>query len=245
MSNRIVCHLLKRSTRRQPALAVVAAVVFAGSSFGVFAADAPTFRGCLNLKGDLYNVAVSPAQPSACKQGDTVVSWNQVGAVGPQGPKGDPGPAGPAGPQGLKGDPGVAGPQGARGDPGPAGPAGAQGPQGPAGISNMEVVTVIYVPPAGIIGPNDGGSAMCPAGKVAISGGAAATEVFNTQAALIASGPIFPDFPPDAPTPLPIGWYGKASIQQGPPTALTAVVFNDSVLVFAICANVVVGNPPG
>ena len=206
MSNRIVCHLHKLSTRRQPALAVVAAIAFAGSSFGVFAADAPTFRGCLNLKGDLYNVVISPAQPPACKQGDTVVSWNQVGPVGPQGAKGDPGPAGP---QGVKGDPGVAGPQGARGDPGPVGPAGAQGPQGPAGISNMEVVTAFYAPLR--IGPNDGGSAMCPSGKVAISGGAAATEVFNQQAALIASRPIFPDFPPGAPTPLPIGWYGKAS----------------------------------
>src|SRR5437879_3781267 len=111
MSNRIARHLLEVSTWRQPALAVVAAVAFAGSSSGVFAADTPTFRGCLNLKGDLYNVAVSPAQPSACKQGDSVVSWNQVGPVGPQGAKGDPGPAGAPG---LKGDPGVAGPQGRR-----------------------------------------------------------------------------------------------------------------------------------
>jgi len=238
MSNRIVCHLHKLSTRRQPALAVVAAIAFAGSSFGVFAADAPTFRGCLNLKGDLYNVAVSPAQLPACKQGDTVVGWNQVGPVGTKGAQGDPGPAGA---QGLKGDPGVAGPQGARGDPGPAG---AQGPQGPAGISNIEVVAAFYAPLR--VGPtNDGGSAMCPSGKVALSGGAVASERFDEQAALIASQPIFPDSPPDAPTPLPIGWYGKASLQQGPPTALTAVVFNDSVLVFAICANVVVGNLPG
>jgi len=244
MINRIMYHLHILSTRRLPALAIVAVVPFSGSTFGVFAADAPTFRGCLNLKGDLYNVAVSPAQPSACKQGDSVVSWNQLGPVGPQGGKGDPGPTGPAGPQGLKGDPGVAGPQGARGDPGPAGPtgpAGAQGPQGPAGISAMEVVTAFYAPLR--IGPNDGGSAMCPAGKVAISGGAVAGERFNEQAALIASQPIFPDFPPDAPTPLPIGWYGKASSQSGP-SVTAAVVWNAPVLVYAICGNVAVSGVP-
>jgi hypothetical protein len=248
MNNRIMYHLHILSTRRLPALAIVAAVAFSGSTFGVLAADAPTFRGCLNLKGDLYNVVTSPAQPSACKQGDTVVSWNQVGPAGPQGARGDPGPVGPVGPQGLKGDPGVAGPQGAKGDPGPVGPVGAQGPQGPAGISDMEVVTAIYFPPAGLVGPNDGGSAMCPAGKVAISGGAGATEVFGYQAALIASRPIFPDFPPDAPpdapSPLPIGWYGKASIQNGPPGPLTAVVFNDSVVVYAICVDSSVSGLP-
>jgi len=242
MSNRIACHLLELSTWRQPAFAVLAAVAFAGSSSGVFAADTPTFRGCLNLKGDLYNVAVSPAQPSACKQGDSVVSWNQVGPVGPQGAKGDPGATGPVGPQGLKGDPGAAGPQGATGPTGPTGPAGAQGPQGPAGISNMEVVTAFYAPLR--IGPNDGGSAMCPSGKVAISGGAVAGERFNEQAALIASQPIFPDYPPDAPTPLPIGWYGKASSQSGP-SVTAAVVWNAPVLVYAICGNVVVGNLAG
>src|SRR5438105_11493436 len=119
MIYRIMYHLHILSTRRLPALAIVAVVAFSGSTFGVFAADVPTFRGCLNLKGDLYNVVISPAQPPACKQNDTFVSWNQIGPVGPQGAKGDPGPVGPQGP---KGDPGVAGPQGARGDPGPAGP---------------------------------------------------------------------------------------------------------------------------
>ena len=242
MINRIMYHLHILSTRRLPALAIVAVVAFSGSTFGVFAADAPTFRGCLNLKGDLYNVAVSPAQLPACKQGDTVVSWNQVGPVGPQGAKGDPGPAGPVGPQGLKGDPGVAGPQGAKGDPGPVGPAGAQGPQGPAGISNIEVVAAFYAPLR--VGPtNDGGSAMCPSGKVALSGGAVASERFDEQAALIASQPIFPDSPPDAPTPLPIGWYGKASSQAGPLNLfITAQVFNAPVLVYAICGNVAVSN---
>ena len=111
----------------------------------------------------------------------------------------------------------------------------------------MEVVGVSYNPPGGFFGPNDGGSAMCPAGKVAIGGGAYAAEAFGYQAALIANGPVFPDSPPDAPAALPIGWYGKASMQYqySPVAQLTAVVFNDSVLVFAICANVVVGNLPG
>ena len=157
-----------------------------------------------------------------------------TGPTGPQGPAGAQGSAGPTGPQGP------AGAQGATGTQGPTGPTGAQGPagpQGPAGISGMEVVTAFYSPLG--FGPNDGASAMCPSGKVAISGGAVASEGFDYQAALIASRPIFPDFPPDAPTPLPIGWYAKASLQAGPLNPLiTAQVFNGPIRVYAICGNV-------
>ncbi len=65
-----------------------------------------------------------------------------IGAVGPQGPQGEPGPQGPhgePGPAGPAGDPGPAGadgaqgPQGLQGEPGPAGIPGKQGPPGPEG----------------------------------------------------------------------------------------------------------------
>ena len=60
----------------------------------------------------------------------------EPGAVGPQGPKGDPGEPGSAGPQGPKGDTGPQGEKGdtgAPGEPGPQGPQGEPGPQGPKG----------------------------------------------------------------------------------------------------------------
>ena len=67
---------------------------------------------------------------SACKSGETAVSWNKQGPGGPQGPQGAKGDAGPQGPKGDAGPQGLQGPQGSKGDTGPAGP---QGPQGPAG----------------------------------------------------------------------------------------------------------------
>src|SRR5438874_1591795 len=131
MSNRTARRLLELDTRHQ-SLTVMATAAFAGLSFGVCAADLNTFRACLTSKGDLYSVVTGLAPP-ACKQGDPVVSWNQVGPAGPQGAKGDAGPVGPAGPEGLKGATGPAGPQGATGAAGPQGVKGDQGPAGPAG----------------------------------------------------------------------------------------------------------------
>jgi hypothetical protein len=60
----------------------------------------------------LWNTSTSPV---TCPQGQSSISWNQVG------------PQGPAGPQGA------AGPAGATGAQGPAGPAGPQGPAGTFG----------------------------------------------------------------------------------------------------------------
>ena len=72
--------------------------------------------------------------------------WVTVGAVGPQGPKGDTGlqgPKGDTGAQGATGAQGTTGATGATGPQGPAGPAGAQGPAGPTGAQG----------PAGPTGP--------------------------------------------------------------------------------------------
>ena len=70
-----------------------------------------------------------------CKRGETRVTWNAVGA---QGPQGDPGAAGAAGPNGATGPAGAPGPQGAAGATGAAGAAGARGPQGQAGLQGAQ-----------------------------------------------------------------------------------------------------------
>jgi Collagen triple helix repeat (20 copies) len=58
-----------------------------------------------------------------------------VGAVGPQGPQGNPGPVGETGPQGPQGDPGPQGPPGPQGVPGPQGPQGEPGSSQPGSLA--------------------------------------------------------------------------------------------------------------
>ena len=66
-----------------------------------------------------------------------------IGAVGPQGPKGEPGAQGPQGfigpqgPQGLAGGQGNPGPKGDVGVQGPTGAVGPRGPSGPPGASSI------------------------------------------------------------------------------------------------------------
>ncbi|HEX2087712.1 MAG TPA: hypothetical protein VHF89_18650 [Solirubrobacteraceae bacterium] len=88
----------------------------------------------------------------ACRKGESAVSWSVRGPQGPVGPQGAAGPEGPQGPAG------------------PAGPAGADGADGVDGVSGWQIIT------------GDSGAAnsdrqkmvalTCPAGKVAIGGGA-------------------------------------------------------------------------
>lgn len=116
-----------------------------------------------------------------------------IGAVGPQGPKGDPGPAGPQGPAGapgatgpigpagatgpqgpigigLPGPMGPAGPQGPQGEPGPEGPMGPPGPAGGGGTSfSAQLCTQVQSRPAAVI-PGYAMSVSCPAGTYFISG---------------------------------------------------------------------------
>ncbi len=138
-----------------PALFVGAALTIA--SVALVSADGPVTYYACNAKGTLYSVGTT--QPT-CKQGGTLMTWNQVGPmgpVGPQGEKGDAGAQGDIGPQGLQGPQGDTGPQGlqgVQGDPGPTGPkgdkgdtgdtgaTGPQGPQGPAGLSGWTMRSV-------------------------------------------------------------------------------------------------------
>jgi hypothetical protein len=61
-----------------------------------------------------------------------------IGAVGLEGPQGEPGPQGPQGEPGPQGPQGEPGPQGPQGEPGPQGPQGELGPQGPQGETGPE-----------------------------------------------------------------------------------------------------------
>jgi len=96
--------------------------------------------GC--YEKDSGDLRIIDASGRGCRHGETLLSWNQTGPMGLQGPQG---PQGLPGPQGLAG---LAGPQGL---PGPRGPAGADGAPGPAGISNA---TFIFGPPGSV---NDNG----------------------------------------------------------------------------------------
>jgi len=72
------------------------ASVLAGYGYAALTATGQTYTGCLS-KGLLTSVAVGDAPLTACKKGETKISWNEEGQQGPQGIQGPQGPAGPAG----------------------------------------------------------------------------------------------------------------------------------------------------
>src|SRR5262249_9381672 len=69
----------------------------------------------------------------------------------------------------------TAGVTGAAGPTGPTGPPGPTGPTGPAGVSGYEVVTDFVAGTAQLVS----GEALCPAGKVAVGGGATVSGLVN------------------------------------------------------------------
>ena len=118
-------------------------------------------NGCYAKKDGGLRVIDAPSV--SCKSTETALTWNQTGL---QGPKGDTGPQGPKGDQGTQGSQGPKGDTGPAGQPGPAGP---QGPQGPTTHPNYEWVDsdLAEIPWYG----QATATAMCPAGKTAVSGG--------------------------------------------------------------------------
>ncbi len=163
---------------RYLAIALVTLGVFGlGSVANVLADNPVTYYACTTSQGSLYDVGTT--RPT-CRNGDTVIYWNQVGPAGPQGPQGLTGatglqgPTGATGPQGLtgatgpQGPTGATGPQGLTGATGPQGPTGATGPQGPAGVSNYVKATtqMTATPGAFSILP-----VACPDGEMVLGGG--------------------------------------------------------------------------
>lgn len=126
-----------------------------------------------------------------CRRREGRAVWNQTGPVGPAGPQGLQGPVGPAGERGATGDAGPTGPQGA------PGPQGSQGPQGPAGPAGSQLVTGAPVTSAANAPRNTvvTATATCPAGKVALGGGALVTTTATQKerAQLVSSYPSAAD----------------------------------------------------
>jgi len=137
--------------------------VFAANSDkvdSIHAAKTPTAGALLALnKNAKFPASVIPTvtgpQGVAGAQGAT----GETGATGAQGPKGD---TGATGAQGATGETGATGAQGPKGDRGEAG--------APGGVSGYQVVEVTSppVPPGG----NVTVTAVCPAGKSPVGGGA-------------------------------------------------------------------------
>jgi hypothetical protein len=100
-----------------------------------------TFFACAH-GNQIVAGSISVDTTPSCSKNQTVVSWDEQGAVGPagaDGKEGRDGAAGPTGPTGARGADGATGPRGADGvegrdgAEGPAGPTGATGATGPAG----------------------------------------------------------------------------------------------------------------
>jgi hypothetical protein len=102
-----------------------------------------TFYACAHGSQIIPGSMAVDAIPS-CSKNQTVVSWDENGAMGPTGATGKdgldgaPGPAGPTGPRGADGHDGALGPVGATGTAGTNGRDGAQGPMGATGARGLD-----------------------------------------------------------------------------------------------------------
>lgn len=106
---------------------------------------------------------------------------------------------------------------GPMGPAGPAGPAGPQGVPGPPGLADIQVVEVFGSAPAGA---GAGATANCPAGKVAIAGGASSR---HSSLRMYGSWPAGDT-----------GWFGVFARDVGSASANTDAPF----AVYAVCARV-------
>lgn len=105
--------IARRILRSRMSAAITAAAVTASVAGGVaYAATSPidaegTIHACYNATSGAMKLLTAT---STCpKSASTPISWNQQGAIGPQGAPGAPGAAGVAGPVGPQGDKGDAG----------------------------------------------------------------------------------------------------------------------------------------
>jgi Collagen triple helix repeat (20 copies) len=128
----------------QPMLCAAACAFFIATA-GTYLVAQVQLHACLNPAGQARFVGAT----EQCRRQETRVTWNVVGAPGPQGPQGATGPQGPAGPRGPQGIQGPAGAQGQtgerglQGDPGTAGAPGAPGENAPAGAIRGRITSPI------------------------------------------------------------------------------------------------------
>jgi hypothetical protein len=162
------------------------------------------------------------------KDGTLLVADFKAGQfpAGPQGPKGDPGPPGPKGdpgaqgPKGDKGDTGAQGPKGDQGIQGIQGPKGDKGDTGAPGISGYQTVAGPWTNIAASGMAN--ASAICPAGKKVLAGGADTPLGDAVRLVIIYS------YPYDANPSVDNAWGVRALNTQS----------NGVFRAWAICANV-------
>lgn len=218
---------------RRPGLATFALVASLLTVSGLAWASIPAANGVLtgcyaNKDGSLR--LIDAATGAKCSNKEKQITWNQTGPAGPQGATGPQGLPGPQGTPGPKGDPGQQGSQGPQGVPGPTGVPGvpgSQGPQGAPGISGYEIVTSDSVFDSSA---TKFLSADCPAGKVALGGGA---DIFpslldpNRDTAPVVLRASIPAIG-NGVTP---GWEAQSS-ETAPYS------YNWHMQVYAICANV-------
>jgi hypothetical protein len=138
------------------------------------------------------------------KDGKFPASVGVAGTQGPVGPAGPAGATGPTGPKGASGSKGEAGPKGATGSP---------------GLSGLELVKN---EPSTSIGAFHDTKVSCPAGKVAVGGGAYVFGDGGPHFTLRNSQPLGDDS----------GWDASAQTIDG---------YNAywAVYVYALCANVI------
>jgi hypothetical protein len=141
-----------KSTFRMAVAAVAGLAVGAGGLAVAQTAGDERIHACRADRDGAVRL-VDPGE--ACRKGESAVSWSV---------RGPEGPVGPTGPPGAPGAPGAEGPRGPDGPAGPAGPAGADGVSGfqiitgNSGAANSDRQKMVAL--------------TCPAGKVAIGGGA-------------------------------------------------------------------------
>jgi hypothetical protein len=128
-------------------IALVAAIVSAGTLGVAGAASTGLISACVNRSSGTVRIILPSSTPrgdrneergddgilNGCSKNETLVTWNSLGAPGPQGPTGAPGATGPQGPTGATGTSGAAGPTGPQGVAGPTGPKGDTGATGATG----------------------------------------------------------------------------------------------------------------
>ncbi len=195
---------------RKAAVGAATAVLLIGGGSAVAAAggsataSASVYQGCLGPSGQLHAITVDAAAAPNCPSGERLITWNQTGPQGTQGPGGADGPQGPQGP---KGDSGAIGPQGPQGATGPTGPQGADGrngatilngtgsptTQGSDGDFYLDTATsTLYGPKAGGSWPAQGTSLIGTQGPKGDTGAQGAAGADGPQ------GPVGPEGPAGA-----------------------------------------------
>ena len=99
--------------RKAVVIGVAMSLLGAAAAWAVIPESDGVIRACYQKQTGVLRVVSSFNQCSTHPTyGETAISWNQTGNVGPVGPQGATGPVGPQGPTGPQGAPGPQGPEG-------------------------------------------------------------------------------------------------------------------------------------